>query len=72
MIIWLVSPLGPVQGWVEVELGIWGLTCVTARLWVAECMHNRAIILTIGSFLLKLIYAETDHTKLIAYTLGTL
>lgn len=59
----MVSSLVPVQGLVEVELGIQGLTCSSARLWVVKCMHDKATNLFIGSFL-KLIYAEADYTKL--------
>ena len=38
--------------------------CLPAKLWIAECIHDRATSLVIGSQLLKLIYAEADHTRL--------
>ena len=46
-----------VIGWIEIEMGILGIGCVTTRLWVAQSLFNKGVPIVIGSHLIKEILA---------------
>ena len=53
-----------VIGWAEVELGILGLGCITARLWVAGSLYNKGVPIVLGSHLIKKILAQANVERM--------
>ena len=53
-----------VIGWIEIELGILGLGCLPARLWVTQSMFSKGVPIVIGSHLIRKIFAQADEGKM--------
>ena len=53
-----------VIGWIEIEMGILGIGCVTARLWVTQSLFNKGVPIVIGSHLIKKILAQANLRKI--------
>ena len=69
----ITSSFIAILGWVEIELGVLGLGCVQARLWVTDCAYHTNIPIVLGGYLIKKIFAQatlgnfdvwTPHGKL--------
>ena len=53
-----------IKGWVEIELGVLGLTCLTTRLWVTKSLFNKGIPIVLGSHQIKKIFAEANVDRI--------
>ena len=53
-----------VLGWIEIEMGILGIGCVTAKLWVTHSLFNKGVPIVIGSHLIKKILAQANLRKI--------
>ena len=53
-----------VIGWIEVEMGILGIGCVTARLWVTQSLFNKGVPIVIGGHLIRKILAQANLRKI--------
>ena len=49
-----------ILGWTEVELGIPGLGCIQARLWVTDCNYSKGVPIVLGSHQIKKIFAQAN------------
>ena len=53
-----------VIGWIEIELGVLGLGCLSARLWVTKSMVYKGVPIVIGSHLIKKIFAQANLKRI--------
>ena len=53
-----------VIGWVETELGVPGLACLVARLWVVKSLVSRGMLIVLGSHQIKRILAQANVARI--------
>ena len=51
-------------GWVEIELGVLGIGCLTTRLWVTDSLFNKGVSLVLGSHQIKQILAQANLNRM--------
>ena len=53
-----------IVGWVEVELGVLGIGCLTTRLWVTNSLFNKGVPIVLGSHQIKQILAQANINRM--------
>ena len=52
-----------IVGWVEIELGVFGMGCLTTRLWVTNSLFNKGVPIVLGSHQIKQILAQANINR---------
>ena len=60
----LTTSVFNVIGWVEIELGILGVGCLTTRLFVTKSMFNKQVPIVLGSHQIKQIFAQANVSRM--------
>ena len=60
----LVSAMINIIGWVEIELGVLGIGCLTTRLWVTNSLYNKGVPIVLGSYQIKQILAQANVKRI--------
>ena len=53
-----------IVGWVEIELGVLGIGCLTTRLWVTNSLFNKGVPIVLGSHQIKQILAQANINRM--------
>ena len=53
-----------IVGWVEIELGVLGIGCLTTRLWVTNSLFNKGVPIVLGSHQIKQILAQANLKRM--------
>ena len=53
-----------IVGWVEIELGVFGIGCLTTRLWVTNSLFNKGVPIVLGSHQIKQILAQANINRM--------
>ena len=53
-----------IVGWVEIELGVLGMGCLTTRLWVTHSLFNKGVPIVLGSHQIKQILAQANINRM--------
>ena len=53
-----------IVGWVEIELGVLGIGCLTTRLWVTNSFFNKGVPIVLGSHQIKQILAQANINRM--------
>ena len=53
-----------IVGWVEIELSVLGIGCLTTRLWVTNSLFNKGVPIVLGSHQIKQILAQANLKRM--------